>query len=376
MIAFVRSGDINPDPRVSKYIDTIENCGIEYLVFGWDRQKLGLEKENYIYFRKKASYGAKYRNYLNKAIWMLFIFVSLILRRKRIRIVHAADFDSALPSMLFCIFCRKKLIFDIYDWIGTNSKKEGLLIRIVEYLENLIVRKSEVVILPELERVAQLSPKSIINKKILIMPNIPNVLNIEKNKSAELSRLNHRKEERLVISYVGVFDYNRGIENLLKASENLSDLLVLIAGYGALEKKITAFASVHKNIKFMGKVDYSKALEIIQSSDLLYACYHMKNPVHKYAAPNKYYESLYCRTPIITNKGTLLSNRVENYGTGFVIGETLADLVELLSKRELPLEIDKKAKNCEEVWEGYYKGYIASFLRDEYMPIISRLGMR
>lgn len=57
-------------------------------------------------------------------------------------------------------------------------------------------------------------------------------------------------------------------------------------------------------------------------SDIIAALYEKVVLNNEYAAPNKYFEGLYLRKPILTTRGTLVGNHTEEFKTGFVIGET------------------------------------------------------
>jgi hypothetical protein len=37
MVIFVRSNEVNPDPRVQKYVDFMDSKGIPYKVLAWNR---------------------------------------------------------------------------------------------------------------------------------------------------------------------------------------------------------------------------------------------------------------------------------------------------------------------------------------------------
>ena len=372
MIVFIRSKDFNPDPRFFKYTYALSKNNIKYLIIGWDRDGCGFKNKGAYYFNKRAKYGSKYKNLFNKIIWMLYVIKTLFSIRNKIKIIHAADFESALPAMIFSKLCRKKLIFDVCDWIGNSSKTDPLLVKIIEKLENIIAYNADAIILCEQERLNQISEKNL--KRVLIMPNIPQ-LDEEKKHTVFIhqgSRKNVNYE--LVLSYVGIFDYNRGIENLIELIVNNRDILLLIAGYGGLENLIIEASENNDNIIYFGKVDHDRALDLISVSDLLYACYHRTNPVHKYAAPNKFYESLICSTPIITTKSTLVGNKVDKYNTGYAIGESYKDLQNLTRSDYLRNSIKTKQSNCKDVWIRNFKDYIPKFMKNEYIPLLEELG--
>lgn len=366
MVIFVRSSNFNYDPRASKFLDFLERKQIYYRLIGWDRDGLKHFEENVDYLRVRAKYGQKYFNIPKKVIWVFYIIYNLIKRRKQYSVIHSVDIDSTLICLIMSKILKKKIVYDIYDWIGTNSKNDNFVIRLVEYLENRIVERVDAIIVCEKERIKQISASNL--KKILIMPNIPFY-----SINFPIKNAPRFLDERLIISYVGVFDFNRGLENLLEVVSIQKNVELKIAGFGALEKLVIEFSNTNENIKFLGKISYYEALDTIRKSDLLYACYHLSNPVHKYAAPNKYYESLFTNTPVITTVGTLVSSKVLEFNTGFCIEESKDALIQLFNNRNLLFEIDKKSKNCKNLWENKYASYIENFLQNEYVPLLKNM---
>src|SRR5699024_619876 len=58
------------------------------------------------------------------------------------------------------------------------------------------------------------------------------------------------------------------------------------------------------NIKFLGKINHKEIIKNTISSDVIFACYDPTVPNHKYSSPNKLYEAMMCRKPIIVCKDT------------------------------------------------------------------------
>lgn len=116
---------------------------------------------------------------------------------------------------------------------------------------------------------------------------------------------------------------HRGLRELVEIAGKYFEIKVHIAGFG--DEKITQIIKqadiYYSNIFYYGKLDYITALELMGAGDLLYAMYYTSNANHIYAAPNKFYESLLLNKPILTNTGTLMSDIVAKYNTGYVINE-------------------------------------------------------
>lgn len=104
----------------------------------------------------------------------------------------------------------------------------------------------------------------------------------------------------------------------------------------------------------------------MKNSDFIVALYYLNNPVHKYASPNKFYESLFLSIPIITTRNTLVGDRVDASSTGYTIGDAADDLKLLLSewgKDDFMNEYKQRTKNCRALWESSYCDYEKSILQ-------------
>lgn len=88
---------------------------------------------------------------------------------------------------------------------------------------------------------------------------------------------------------------------------------------------------------------------VYESLDLVLATYDAESINAQYAEPNKMYESIFFRVPIIVSKGTFLSKKVERLGIGYSVdaldNNDIDKLVLSLSKSS----IQDKIKNLEEI---------------------------
>lgn len=365
MIVLIRSNDINPDPRLQKYIDFLDLKKETYLVLGWNRSKMILEKENYKYFHRQAKYGSKMLNIFNKLRWFWFIYTFLIKNVGRYDIVHACDFDTAFPSYVAKLTTKKKMIFDVFDWMS-DSRNNSLIYKVIGFFERKSFAASEYAIICEPERRKQIPVEK---ECVLVMPNIPTIEFVEDLVIKE-STNKIRQKYNLILSYVGVFDASRGIEDLLKIVSENENICLNIAGFGRLEEQIKDYSEKYANIIYWGKVDYNTGLNIMKESDLIVALYYNTNPLHEFAAPNKYYEGLFLGVPIITTKKTLVGMKTDVENTGFVIYEGEECLKNLLDDPDLKKILNVKSVNSLSLWKDEYENYIETFMEDEYLPII------
>lgn len=360
MIALLRSTDGNPDSRFEKYVNYLQENSFPYFTVCWDRKGNKTETENAYYYKRPSAYGKRYGNVGGLLGFSKFLFKTLWKNRKRYSVIHACDFDTVVPAILIHVLLRKKVIYDIFDWYVDSRSVRGLLKWVIYAQEFFNIKMSEAVIICEEERRQQI----IFNpKKLWILPNIPNF----KDKQPEVQR-----SSKLTIGYVGILASGRGLENLISYAKANKTICLKIGGFGALESMLQDVGQFD-NITYYGSVPYVKALEILNSADIIYAMYQKTNRNHILAAPNKYYEGLYLGKPIITTAGTIVGDKTLKYQTGFVIEESYDDLADLLINIK-DNEIAKLEQNAKALWDNKYSTYVADFFNDTYRPFIEKYG--
>lgn len=203
----------------------------------------------------------------------------------------------------------------------------------------------------------------------LKLPNIPDINLVYLDDVAE-KIVKQRTKYKMILSYVGVFDSDRGLEDILKYVANNNEICINIAGFGKLENYVINLSTQFENIIYWGKVDYNLGLNIMNQSDIIVAFYYLNNKTHKYAAPNKYYESLYLGKAILTNNGTEFSEKVKTHNTGFVIDEGYKSISNFFQNKISKEELLQKQENSFSLWEKYYKDYTKDFMKRRYLKLI------
>lgn len=358
MIALLRSTDGNPDSRFEKYVDFLEAKQISHITMCWDRKGVKEESHGKLYYKQKSEYGKRYGNVLGLLGFNWFLFKQLWRRRKEYQVIHACDFDTILPAILMHLILRKHVIYDIFDWYVDSRSIHGILKYLIYGIEWVNIKCSDAVIICEPERKKQIIFQP---QKLWLLPNIPFF-------SYKLPK--HALNKKLTIGYVGILGSARGLSNLFRYAAEHDDIEINIGGFGPLEKELKSLMH-HKNIHFLGSLPYKKALEVLNDSDIIYACYEKVNPNHILAAPNKYYEGLYLGHPIITTKGTIVGDKTEKYETGYTIEEDYEDLVSLLESVTHE-SIEQLGNNAEKLWNEKYKTYVKDFLEKEYLPYLTK----
>lgn len=356
------------EPRLNIYTSFFEKEDKEYLVLGWNRSGKANHDKRHVFYEKRALYGTKIRNIPKKVAWMFFVFNQLWKNRNKCSVVHACDVDAAIPSYIFSKIFKKVFVFDVFDWIS-NDLENNFVFSLIETVENLIYKKADYVILCEDERRQQAKEE---NDRVCVLPNIPNQ---EYKEDIETKKVLTKEREKFKYSlgYVGVFDNDRGLLELIEAVKQNEDVILEIAGFGFLESKIEELVEGAPNIHYWGRVSYDVGATISHNVDIIVGFYYLTNPVHKFAAPNKYYESIKYGRPLLTNRGTILADKVEKYSTGFVVDEGKQAADEFLRNIDY-LSIKDVSGKSSYLWENKYKNYVDEFMYNTYLGDILKNG--
>ncbi|WP_075937150.1 glycosyltransferase [Halosegnis longus] len=185
--------------------------------------------------------------------------------------------------------------------------------------------------------------------------------------------------EEFVISYIGGFTPQRGLETIIEAMPEIlqtaPDTRLLLIGDGTEAyvgslKKLCRDVGVRDNVEFTGWVEFEKVRSYYEASDVsLVPIYetHSGNDV----LPNKLFQSMAFRTPVVVSNHPSMSQIVNESGAGVVFDEnkTLSDAVLSLyqnpeKQREMG-ERGRKAVEAEYNIDAELEGLLDVFKRLE-----------
>lgn len=359
MICFINRSTVDYDIRLQKYVMACQETETEYCVIGWDRTKnCSKVYPNEYQYQAYSPYGNGLKSLFPLIGWVFYVLYHLVKLRKKYRVIHACNIENymvALPAKWF----GKKMVLDIYD--STESK-----------LETQMAKRCDALILPSNHRLEQIKVNRDKLNRYMEIENVPVFHEgIKRKTTPEIPSKIH-------LSYVGVMQRSiRGIENVLNLVKEDNRFVLDIAGTGdGLDEEIEKLSRENNRINYYGKVNYQKALEIMNASDFIIALYYLNEPSHKYASPNKYYESLYLAKPVITTKETLVGKTVEEYDTGYTVNDTieaLNKLFERVTSDKFLKEYRIKSQNCEERWLKVYSSYYDSVTKGNYIEMMAAI---
>ena len=350
-IYYVRSTSIINDSRASKEIYCLVQNGYDVTVLGWDRDSRVLNHKlikindtdiKSKFFKFKAGYGNSKKNVVGLflfQIWQLFV---LLKNSKKYFCIHACDFDCGFMSFIACLICNKKLVYDMYDYY-TDSRPMGKRTeKTINKLENSVINFSDISIICGEWRKKQIEGTN--PKRLIVIHNTPDVNFIQNNK---IIKSNSKK---IKIVYVGILQDNRLLLEVLEQFKKNPDYELHVGGFGVYEKQFEESAENYDNIYFYGSLKYADVLQLEKDCDILFATYNPSIKNHKYSAPNKVYEAMALKKPIIVCNKTGIDDLIRNNKTGICIdysGEDFMKEIKRIAKnKELLKELSENANNA------------------------------
>lgn len=278
---------------------------------------------NHIEIIYESKMGSGIKNLSNLINYQFKLFKLLKRNKRNVDVIHSFDLDTGLPTLIFSKIFQKKYVYHIADfYIDSRRGIPTFFKLILKKLEFLVINNAENVIICTEQRMDQIKGSN--PKKLDVVHNtpvIPNINNIEIDID----------DKKLKITYIGTLTENRFIKELITTVQKNKEIYLTIGGMGPLEEWVNQNSKSFENINFIGKVDYEKSFEIYSKTDLIVALYDPNTPNHKFSAPNKIYESMALKKPIIVAENSGVDIMVKEYSLGYVCKYNSSSFENLIS---------------------------------------------
>lgn len=313
-VAIISSDSIIFDPRTSKIARSLKKR-YSILILGWNREGISSEKiDDYVLdlnlFNLKAPYG-KPSLLVYLPIFWTWIFLKLV--QFRPRVVHSCDFDTLLPSYVYKLIFRRKLVFDVFDrYSGYVPLKHKWLYSLVNFVEERIAKNADVLITVS-EKVQSTFRRK--PKRCAIIMNCPEDHAIEKGK---------KEDHVLTLVCAGHIRRFLGLERITAAIKDLDNVELILAGR-VRDKELLDQLLEFPNVKYNGLLEVSDALALEANSDAMVILYDLDYPYNQLSSPNKIFVAMMLGLPVITNMEARLVN--EEVGCGIVVDYNNTDQI-------------------------------------------------
>lgn len=333
-------------PYANLYLDVIKENKVAYDIIYWNRDKDGKTEfsDHEITFKLECKTGGPKR----KKILKMLKYAKFIRNRMNKEEYSKAIILTTVPGMFLLDILIKKYpdnyILDIRDYTNENNK-------LYYFFEKKLICNSYYTVISSLGFESFL-PKE---RKYLKVHNISNQ-DAVKNEIDELN-----KKEKLMIGFVGNLRYEK--ENELLISK-LKDNLKYEIGYWGKNTNNFSLETIKKrtqakNVVFFGQFLNEYKREIYEKIDFINAIYGDDGLEVTTAIPNRFYDALIFKKPIITSKGTFIGDLVQKYKLGITVDIINDDLDEMITLFLQNFNPEIFLKTCNELLDVY--------LEDQYI---------
>ena len=290
---------------------------------------------------------------LGTLIWYLMICF-FYLKEKKTKISISIHSFSVLPLIIFFkIFKNAKLIYEPHEYESGMDDKVNILNYIVIFTERFFFKYIDLFVAPTY------SIERIYKKNFNIKCKTTSILNVSRIKQvSRLKKNNLRKKARKIFNnsnkrlnfvYVGLFEKSRKMELLLSVFQKINHNIIFF-GFGTYENKIRNLSRIHTNIKYGGKLNEKDVVDKISSFDLGFVL--LDNCInYKFALPNKFFQYINGRLPIITNNNIDMNMIINKFNCGWIYkkDKDLKKLIYKLNHKELKIKLN----NLDKVYNEY-----------------------
>ena len=130
--------------------------------------------------------------------------------------------------------------------------------------------------------------------------------------------------KRQIIIYQGALNVGRGLELMIDAMQYLENVLFVVVGTGDIEDDLKQRA-MHMNlgdrVEFRGRMMPEELMPITMSADLGISLEEDLGLNYRYSLPNKLFDYIQCRVPVLCSALPEMSRIVDSYGIGISTAE-------------------------------------------------------
>jgi Glycosyltransferase Family 4/Glycosyl transferases group 1 len=312
-------------------------------VVTWDRKaELKEYVENYSVFSQKANYGNKLEKL--KKIPNYYKFIKNIINEFKPDLIIASNWDMLAMAALYKRKKHYKLVYENRDMVSTNSV---FIKKVLSLIERLALKKADAIIFASrffLNQYGYFSGEKVV---------------IENKVSRNITKYPKTKSDKLRVSFIGSVRFYNILVNLLEVGMNIPEIKINIFGEGPDRVKLQKVIEEKRitNVEVHGRFDYQELGKLYSETDLLWSVYpNTTSSNKKLVIPNKYYESIYFRTPGLFPDHTETGKMVKDQDIGYVVNpyskEDIYAVLKYILDNKADIEI--KVKNMSLLKDDVY----------------------
>lgn len=323
------------DPHFIKRVEEFIDNGYQVKVFGFKRTGLSLPKTKYSPIVLGEIKNLKY----SSRIFLFNSSIKSIANECNDKLCFYSSLDIAIFARLHI---KSPYIYEVCDL--TELTIRNLLIRrLLTNINVKIIRDSQKTIITSegfFHYFKSLPPNKFCLIPNKVSPYIPKYENIRRT----------FQSDKIKIGFVGIIRFET-IYNFVKVCAEFCNnvemhLFGIYCDGDDWASKIRELEMLHANIYYHGRFSNPIDLPSIYNKIDLLLCTYPPTSFVKYAEPNKLYEAIYFRCPIIVSENVFLGDKVSKLNIGYVIDAMKENNIrEFISTLNSP-DYQKKIEAC------------------------------
>ena len=299
----------------------------------------------------------KSRNWSKKSFVQLLKYIEFTYRvlknYRKYEIIHCNDLNT-LPIGVLIKFLHKdaKIVYDAHEYETQTEGLSGIQKVLVKWLEQRLIKHANKVITVSNSIASEYRRIYGIEKPTLIL-NTPPLLDINKQDLFR-EKLNIGKDKTIFL-YQGGLSSGRGIEILLETFKQIDDnrSVIVFMGYGELEEIVKKASREYSNIYFHPAVSPKVLLDYTSSADFGISTIEDSCLSYRYCLPNKMFEYLMARLPVVVSNLPEMKKIVEEYKVGVIAKDNTPEALQNAIMEACKLDLNMIQENIEQVREIY-----------------------
>lgn len=329
-VCLIASNCLEVSPYIEHYMKIV-NTDFEYVIIEKRHKKDKKESkinniETFYYDNVSTSVG----KFLRFVKYALFVY-KIIQKNKFDRYILFSALNSSICYFFIRHYAKGRYILDIRDY------DYSINFPVIKKLFKKVVNESEMIVISS-EKFKTWIPR---NDSMFVMHNIP-ITNIEKNETSVFSN------DIISISYLGNIGYYNENINLVNCLQSKCNVKIKYYGRYPSKDNIKEYCQNmgYTNVYFGGEFKNTEKETLYSDTDFINAIYGNDSLIVTTALPNKLYDCLYYKIPMIVSKGTYLAEIVDYYNLGIVVDIENDDLYDKIQNYVHSFNSDCFIKNC------------------------------
>lgn len=343
----IKSPSYDSDGRLQKWIKGFNNYNINSTVLIVEDTNVNETiEEGTTHIVKKQLWFRKFfkqrKGYFFKSI-EYYLKVIKFLKKNPSEVIVFHDVQQYVNLLFINLFSKFKKSYIIWD---LHELPHDFLFkfRITRHFLKYLLENVDLVVYTNDERKDYIKKRlSFSEKNYQVLNNYPDLdfLNAKKNSYPE--ELNHFKEVKPYILWLGGALKGRNFGTFLEAFKLVeSDYNLVILGKVEKEYQEKVQIGIDQGVIYNAFVKQSALIRFIDNASLSVVLYNNLKPNSLYCEPNRLYQLIFRKIPVIVGSNPTMKQVVEKYNVGLVLsddGRSASEMVNCF--RELKIDNDK-----------------------------------